>query len=81
MSSSLSNYNAKGPTLGKWLIFKHISCIDQVWETINQTVVSGELGATANKVSTMKVNPNSSDPNIKVICVYTTAEDRDEVGV
>ena len=73
--------NARGPTLGKWLIFKHISCIDQVWETISQTVVSGELGATAAKVSTTKVNPNSSDPNIKVICVYTTAEDRDEVGM
>ena len=42
---------------------------------------SGELGATAAKVSTTKVNPNSSDPNIKVICVYTTAEDRDEVGM
>ena len=73
--------SAKGPTLGKWLIFKHISCIDQVWETISQAVVSGELGATAAKVSTMMVNPNSSNPNIKVICVYTTAEDRDEVGM
>ena len=29
----------------------------------------------------MNVNPNSSDPNIKVICVYTTAEDRDEVNM
>ena len=38
-------------------------------------MVSGELGATATKVSTMKVNPNSSDPNIKVTCVYTTAEE------
>ena len=62
---------ARGPTLGKWLIFKHISCIDQVWETISQTVVCGELGP---KVSTMKVNPNSSDPNIKLICMYTTAD-------
>ena len=63
------------------MIFKHISCIDQVWETISQAVVSSELGATATIVSTMKVNPNSLDPNIKVICVYTTAEDRDEVGM
>ena len=38
-------------------------------------MVSGELGATAFKLSTMKVNPNSSDPNFKVICVYTTAEE------
>ena len=71
--------STKGPTLSKWLIFKHISCIDQVWETISQTVLSGELGATAAKVSTMMINPNSSNPNIKVISVYTTAEDRDEV--
>ena len=53
------HYSAKGPTLGKWLIFKHISCIDQVWETISQTVLSGELGATAAKVSTMMINSNS----------------------
>ena len=71
-------HNTKVPTLGKWLIFKHISCIDQVWETTSQAVVSGELGATAAKVST---NPNYSDPNIKVICVYTTAENSDEVGM
>ena len=71
--------SANRPTLGKWLIFKHISCIDQVWETISQTVLSGELGATAAKVSTMMINPNSSKPNIKVISVYTTAEDKDEV--
>ena len=45
--------------LGKWLIFKHISCIDQFWETISQTLVSGEFGATAAKVSTKKVNPKS----------------------
>ena len=29
----------------------------------------------------MIVNPNSSNPNINMICVYTTAEDRDEVGM
>ena len=71
-----SSLHAREPTLGKWLIFKHnISCIDKVWETISQTVVSSELGATAAKLSTKKVKPNSSDPNIKVICVYTTAEE------
>ena len=51
----------------------------QVWGAISQAVVSSELGVTAAKVSTMKVNPNSSNPNIKEICVYTTAEDRYEV--
>ena len=64
------------------MIFKLISCTDQILETISQAVVvSGELGATVVKVSAMNVNPNSSDPNIKVICVYTAAEDRDEVGM
>ena len=29
----------------------------------------------------MKVNPNFSNPNIKVKCAYITAEDRDEVGM
>ena len=27
----------------------NISCIDQIWETISQAVVSGELGATAQQ--------------------------------
>ena len=71
----------KGPTLGKWLVFKHKSCIDQVWEKIKKATASGELGATASKVSTMRENPNASNPAMKVICVFTTAEDIDEVGL
>ena len=63
--NSPAHCNARGLTLGKCLIFKHISCIDPVCETISQTVVYDELGATPAKASTMKVNPNSSDPNIK----------------
>ena len=77
--NSPAHCNTRGPTLGKWLIFKHISCFDQVWETISQTVVSGEQGATPTKVSIKKVNPNSSGANIKVICGYTTAEYSDQV--
>ena len=71
----------KGPTLGKWLVFKHMSCIDQVWEKIRKAVASGELGATGSKVSTMRDNPNASNPAIKVICVYTTKETMDDVGM
>lgn len=72
---------SKGPTLGKWLVFKHKSVIDETWENIRSSVASGELGATTAKVSTMRPNPNASNPDIKVICVYTTAKDIDEVGM
>ena len=71
----------KGETLGKWLVFKHKSRIDETWEKIRKVVESGELGATGAKTSTMKYNPNATSPDTKVICVYTTAEDMDEVGL
>ena len=70
-----------GDTLGKWLVFKHKSQIDETWETIRASVANGELGATGCKVSTMKRNRDAKDPNIKVICVYTTKEDVDKVGI
>ena len=68
-------------TLGKWLVFKHKSKIDETWETVRQAVASGELGATGAKVSTMKPNPTANNPDVSVICVYTTREDVDEVGL
>ena len=71
----------KGPSLGKWLVFRHVSKIDEMWEKIRKLVESGELGATGAKVATMKKNLNAADPNHKVICVYTTKEDVDEVGL
>ena len=44
-------------------------------------MVSGHLGAVAAKVSTGLPNPTASDSETKVICVYTTQEDMDEVGL
>ena len=44
-------------------------------------MVSGLLGAVAAKVSTGCLKPNASDSETKVICVYTTQEDMDEVGL
>ena len=70
----------KGPTLGKWLVFRPVSKIDEMWEKIRKLVESGGLGATGAKVSTMMENPTAKDPS-KVICVYTTKEDVDEVGL
>ena len=72
---------SRGQTYGKWLIFKNIAEIDQVWEEVKKQVESGDLLATGAKVSTMKDNPNAQNPDQKVICVYTTYEDIDEVGM
>ena len=68
-------------TLGKWMVFKHKTTIDETWKQIRQAVQSGELGATGAKVSTRKPGPNQNDPNMHVICVYTSREEMDEVGL
>ena len=73
--------STSGDTLGKWLVFKHVSKIDATWKEVSEAVGSGELGATGAKVSTMRKSELASDQNVKVICVYTTREDIDEVGL
>ena len=55
---------------GKWLIFDHISVIDQIWEKVRNATTNNQLGYYA-KVSTAKPNPNSNDLLTKVICVHT----------
>ncbi len=55
---------------GKWLIFIPILQIDNVWAKIKVAVEEGKLGSSA-KVATAKSNPNASNSNFKVICVYT----------
>ena len=61
----------------KWLVFKPVSEIYEMWEKIRKLVESGELGATHAKVATMKENRNAGNSKNKVICVYTTKEDVD----
>ena len=69
--------------LGKWLVFKHITVIDKHWENIRRAVESGELGAEQAKVSTMAADGPTSggDREMGVICVYTTKETMDDVGM
>jgi hypothetical protein len=55
---------------GKWLIFVPMDQVDAVWETIKQATRVGMLGGSA-KVATAKPNPNASNSDEKVICVYT----------
>ena len=73
-------------SLGKWLVFKHITVIDKHWENIRRAVESGELGAVSAKVRTMAdpVRPTNDDretTQTRVICVHTTEETIDEVGM
>jgi hypothetical protein len=55
---------------GKWLIFVPIGNVDEVWAKIKKATEDGKLGSSA-KVATAKPNPNATDSNTKVICVYT----------
>ena len=75
--------NPSENALGKWLVFKHITVIDKHWENIRRAVESGELGAIRAKVRTMAdpVNPTNGDREMKVICVHTTKEKMDDVGM
>jgi len=64
---------------GKWLVFVDRRDVDEVWQKIYVALVAGKLGDSA-KVSTARPNPNSTDPNKHVICVYTyDSEDRKDV--
>jgi hypothetical protein len=66
--------------LGKWLVFKNKENgdLDRTWETIRCAVESGKLGSPIAKCST---NYGHDETRNSVICVYTTAETMDEVGL
>ena len=69
-------------TYGKWLVFgKKGQELDSLWHTIHPLVRSGKLGATAAKCSTNLSTGTAVDDGRGVICVYTTKEMRDEVGL
>lgn len=55
---------------GKWLIYIPRTYIDDVWENLSSNIKSGKLPYIA-KASTAKDNPNSTDNNKHVICIYT----------
>ena len=73
---------AFGTTYGKWLVFrKKGKELDSIWHTIHPLVRSGNLGATGAKCSTSLSTGPAVDNSRGVICVYTTKEMRDEVGL
>ena len=68
---------------GKWLVFRSVSRIDETWKTVYDAILSGELSAPRAKCSTSKENPRAGPSRnaSKVICVYTSREDMEVVGL
>ena len=67
---------------GKWLVFVEKKDVDEVWAEIKKAVEGGKLGSDA-KVATAKPNPHATNPNRRVICVYTYdyTDDKDVMRV
>lgn len=70
ISRDNNDYPRPTANCGKWLIFGNFASIDEVWQKIRKATKDGLLGS-GSKVSTARPNPNSSNPNKFVICVYT----------
>lgn len=78
-STRIGEYPASTVRCGKWLLFVPAAKIDDAWAAIKQTTQEGRLGGSA-KVATARPNPNATNPNVRVICVYTyDADDEEDV--
>jgi Domain of unknown function (DUF1917) len=64
---------------GKWLVFVYLADVDRWWGTISRAVRAGRLGPSA-KVATAVPSPLSTNPRVRLICVYTSDwHDKDDV--
>lgn len=64
---------------GKWLVFVYLADVDRYWGIISHAVKSGRLGSSA-KVATAAPSPLSTNPRVRLICVYTDDwHDKDDV--
>ena len=74
-------------TYGKWMVFRPKASgeLDKIWHVIRQCVETKDFsdGCTAAKCSTAIENPDEAPVGSPkgVICVYTTKETIDEVGL
>lgn len=72
-------YPTSNKNSGKWLVFVSVDNVDAVWEKIKLATENGLLGGSS-KASTAKANPNATNSNMKVICIYTyDYTDKDDV--
>ncbi len=76
-NSEKNNYHIKKGRHGKWLIFEYKDDIDATWNKIKEATRNGFFGAKA-KAATAKPNPKASNPDFKVICIYTADFDHKE---
>ena len=67
-------------TFGKWLVFRSDAQLDETWQLIKEHVRNGYLGATAADTSTMLKSKTCLFGD-GVVCVFTTKEDIDQVGL
>ena len=66
---SKSSYTFTNP--GKWMLFYHVSKIDDKWDYFKKIFRDGKLnGIIEMKVSTMAEDPRALSPNTKVIILY-----------
>ena len=68
-------------SFGKWLVFQDNTEMDETWQLIKEHICNGGLGATLADSSTMVESKTSLNNNRGVICVFTTKEDIDELGL
>ena len=74
-------YNGESE-LGKWLVFCGEHFLDETWNKIALAVKSGDLHAIRAKVSTNhSVQQMNRKNSSHVICVYTSRERMDDVGM
>lgn len=64
---------------GKWLVFRKHEELDETWQLIKTHVRSGYLGKQCADCSTMVRTETSGTKG--VICVFTSKEDIDEIGL
>ena len=71
--------------LGKWMVFRPFSQLDETWHMIRNAVETSQLSEYAIEAActTLFYHPRCSGPGPKtggVICVYTTVENVDQAG-
>ena len=75
-----SSVNKITDNCGKWLIFTYTKDLDEFWQKIANATENGDLGIGA-KAGTAKENPNATNQDVKVICVYTyDSENKEDVA-
>jgi hypothetical protein len=79
-SESETKYPNFTDNSGKWLVFVYLKDLDVVWKKISIATKEGKLGGVS-KCATAKPNPNATNNDTKVICVYTyNSEDKNDVA-